>query len=115
MFIWFFETTIQKGLFYFLNFGNPPFFELLCYTGYKFVNLSIIVVIHLVLGYAASYIAFFLTSLMYFVFFFKTMSRFMSGNTLADHINAGGSLNKKSFFLANSLAQVALIWILSVN
>ena len=104
MFLWFFETTIQKGIFYFMNFGNPPFFELLCYTGYKFVNLSIIVIVQLSLGYVASYIAYFLTSLMNFVFFFKTMSRFMTGNTLADHINAGSSLNKTTFFLANSLA-----------
>eukprot|EP00347_Sterkiella_histriomuscorum_P003763 403363043 len=35
MFLWLFETTIQKGCFYFLSFGNPSFFELLCYTGYK--------------------------------------------------------------------------------
>lgn len=113
MFIWLFETTIQKGLFYFLNFGNPSFFELLCYTGYKFVNLSIIIVVQLSLGYIASYVAFFLTSLMYFVFFYKTMSRFFSGNTLADHI--GSSFNKKTFFLVNSIVQVVLIWILSLN
>lgn len=63
----------------------------------------------------ASYIAFFATSLMYFVFFFKTMNRFQSGNTLADHIKDSGSLNKKTFMLVNSIAQVALIWILSLN
>ncbi|CDW81663.1 UNKNOWN [Stylonychia lemnae] len=115
MFLWFFETTIQKGCFYFLGFGNPTFFELLCYTGYKFVNLTIIIMVQSAFGYYASYLAFFLTSIMFFYFFFKTMNRFQSGNTLADHIKESGGFNKKSFLLVNSLAQVALIWILSVN
>jgi len=43
MFIWLFETTIMKGLFTIFNIGHPPFFELLAYTGYKFVVLCIIV------------------------------------------------------------------------
>jgi hypothetical protein len=43
MFIWLFETLIQKGVIYFLGIANPPFFELLAYTGYKFVVLSLLV------------------------------------------------------------------------
>ena len=105
LFIWIFETIIQKGFFYFLNYGSPNFMELLCYTGYKFVNLSIIVIVQLLFGYLASYIAFFLTSIMYFVFFYKTMSRFMTGSTLMEHTSMNlSSMNRKSFFLANSVA-----------
>lgn len=48
MFMWLFETTVLKGGFYFLGLGSntqssPPFFELLSYTGYKFVSLCFVV------------------------------------------------------------------------
>lgn len=115
MFFWFFESLILKGCFYFLGFGNPSFFEILSYTGYKFVNLVLIVIVQLTLGYTASYIAFGLLGLTFCLFFFKTMGRFSSGNTLADHIKDGGSLNKKSFMLICSVLQVFMIWILSTN
>ena len=42
MFLWCLEATILKGLFYFFYMGNPAFFEMMAYTGYKFVVLAII-------------------------------------------------------------------------
>ena len=117
-FFWLFETAIQKGFFYFFNFGNPPFFELLCYTGYKFVILCLIVIVQLIGGYLASYVAFGVLGLVYCLFFFKTLGRFNSGNTLADHISlssGGGNFNKKTFMFINSIAQLFFILVLSYN
>jgi len=47
MFLWVFETLTIKGFFYFLGMNSStastPFFELLSYTGYKFVPLCIVI------------------------------------------------------------------------
>ena len=114
MFIWIFETTLQKAVFYFFNIGNPPFFELLAYTGYKFVVLCLIVVSQLTLGNLASYFVMIFTGAMFSFFFFMTLKRFSSANTLAEHIK-DVSMNRKTFMLANSAMQFLLIWILSLN
>jgi tetrahydromethanopterin S-methyltransferase subunit E len=50
--------------------GNPPFLELLSYTGYKFVVLCVVVLSYLAFGYIASYIALFLVGALFGVFFF---------------------------------------------
>src|SRR5436190_506925 len=101
-------------MFYFMGIANPPFFELLAYTGYKFVVLCIIVVAQMLLGLLASYIAFFVVGALFSLFFFQTLRRFSSANTLAEHIKEV-SMNRKTFMLANSAAQFALIWILNIN
>lgn len=114
MFIWVFEAAIQKGVFYFLNIANPPFLELLAYTGYKFVALCILVLCQMVLGSLASLIALGVIGALYALFFFQTLRRFSSANTLADHIKEV-SMNRKSFMLVNSCVQIALIWLLNFN
>lgn len=43
IFLWIFEALVQKGLFICFGFGNPYFFELVAYTGYKFVVLCLVV------------------------------------------------------------------------
>ena len=42
LFFWLFEALILKGLFIMFNFGSPNFFELVAYTGYKFVVLCLV-------------------------------------------------------------------------
>lgn len=42
MFLWTFEALVLKGLFACFNFGSPNFFELVAYTGYKFVVLCLV-------------------------------------------------------------------------
>lgn len=42
LFIWLFEATVLKGLFIAFNFGSPNYFELVAYTGYKFVILCLV-------------------------------------------------------------------------
>ena len=43
LFIWIFEALMQKGVFYMFGIGEAAFFEMLSYTGYKFVALCMIV------------------------------------------------------------------------
>ena len=85
--LWFvLETSIQKFLFYIMDFGNPTFLELLSYNGYKFVPLSLIVFIYFLLGYMASFITMVVFGLLFCLFYWRTMGRFAQGNTLAEHI-----------------------------
>lgn len=75
MFLWLFETVILKGCFYFLGLGSntqssPPFFELLSYTGYKFVSLCFIVLAQMLFGTLASYAVLFVTGGLFCLFFF---------------------------------------------
>lgn len=89
LFIWMFEAIVQKGMFLCFNFGNPNFFELVAYTGYKFVVLCI-VMLAAVLGGAeygtmASYGVMIVFGLMYCIFFFMTLKRYQTAHTLAEH------------------------------
>lgn len=75
MFLWLLETIVLKGCFYFLGLGSntqatPPFFELLSYTGYKFVPLCFIVLAQYLFGTLISYIVLFVTGGLFCVFFF---------------------------------------------
>jgi hypothetical protein len=54
----------------------------------------------------------FLFGAVFALFFYNTMARFMQSNTLAAHMKEV-SLNKKTFLFGNSLAQIALILLLS--
>jgi len=96
LFIWIFEAVLQKGLFYFLNIGNPSFGELVAYTGYKFVVLCPIAIAEPLVGYYGSYIVLGILGSIFALFFFKTIRRFNTQSTLADHIGEV-SLNRKSF------------------
>ena len=114
LFIWVFEAVIQKGTFVCLNIANPAFLELLAYTGYKFVILCIVVMADGMIGYTASYVAFFMFGALFALFFYQTLRRFSLQNTLADHIK-DVSMNRKTFMLANCALQVLIIWLLSYN
>ena len=103
LFLWIFEAICQKGLFWFFNFGNPTFLELLAFTGYKFVILCPIVTCDMLVGYGASYVLLFILAALFALFFFQTLRRYASANTLADHIKEV-SLNRKTFMLGNSIA-----------
>jgi hypothetical protein len=89
-------------------------FEMLAYSGYKFVGLCLIIVAQMLLGFMVSYIVLIFTGFMFFVFYFHTMKRFASANTLAEHIKEV-SLNKKTFLIANAAVQFLIIWMLSWN
>lgn len=112
MFIWILEAAVQKGLFWFLNFGKPAFLDLLAITGYKFVVLCPVVMTDLLLGYYSSYLSVFIVGPLFALFFYNTISRFSHANTLADHIKEV-SLNKKTFLFGNAAAQIAIILLLS--
>lgn len=114
LFIWLFEAVVQKGTFMCLNIANPAFLELLAYTGYKFVILCIVVMADGMIGYTASYVAFFMFGALFALFFYQTLRRFSLQNTLADHIK-DVSMNRKTFMLANCALQVLIIWLLSYN
>lgn len=74
MFLWVFETLTIKGFFYFLGMNSStastPFFELLSYTGYKFVPLCIVVLAQLLFGTLASYGVLLVTGAFFALFFF---------------------------------------------
>ena len=109
-----FEVIVQIGLFYCLNMGSPSFFDLVAYTGYKFVVLCPIAVAEPLVGYYGSYAVLGLFGFIFALFFFKTLKRFNTNSTLAHYIEEV-SLNKKSFQMMNSGAQILLIWLLSFN
>jgi hypothetical protein len=74
LFIWVLETILLKGCFYFLSLGGgssaPPFLELLCYTGYKFVGLCLIILSQLLFGNLISYVVLLITGGLFALFFF---------------------------------------------
>lgn len=96
LFIWAFEALVLKGLFTCFNFGNPPFFELLCYTGYKFVILCIVMLAHIAGGLMVSYGAMALFGGLFCYFYYCTLRRLQTAHTLAEHTQSHG-LSKKTF------------------
>lgn len=100
------------------NFGNPNFFELVAYTGYKFVVLCLVMLAQVLggaeYGTMVSYGTMVVFGLMYCVFFFMTLRRYQTAHTLAEHAQSH-SLNKKTFQIGNCGVQFALIWLLSYN
>ena len=100
LFVWIFEAIVLKGVFFVLNLGNPPFLDLLSYTGYKFVPLCLSAATDGFFGYGASYIAFFIFGALFALFFYWTFGRFSTTNTLADHMKEV-SMNRRTFILAN--------------
>ena len=98
LFFWVFEACILKGMFLCFNFGSPEFTELLCYTGYKFVILCIVMVAHTLGGLMVSYGVMAVVGLLFCYFYFCTLKRQMTAHTLAEHAKEGThSLNKKTF------------------
>ena len=114
LFIWVFEATILKGCFMMFTNVSPTFLELLSYSGYKFVPLCLIVSAQIILGYMASYCTLLFTGLLFMFFFYKTMSRFGSNKTLAEHIKEV-SLSRQSFLMLTCISQILIIWVLSAN
>ena len=84
LFFWLFETLIVKGCMYFMNIGNLPFFELLAYTGYKFVALCFVVIADGVFGTMGSYVALILFGGLFAWFFHSTINRSISSNALGN-------------------------------
>ena len=94
---------------------SPPFLELLCYTGYKFVCLCFIVIAQLFFGTMISYIVLFVTGGFFALFFFQTLRvHCQNGNTLAEHIREV-SMNRKTLTFVCALGQVFSMWLLSIN
>jgi hypothetical protein len=83
-FLWWFEAVVIKGFFYLLGMGSTPFFELLCYTGYKFIPLCLIISANILGGEMFFWGAEVLFSAMFALFTYKTFRRFSGVNTLAD-------------------------------
>ena len=112
LFFWFFETLVLKGIFYFMNIANLAYLELLCYTGYKFVALCLIALADGIAGSLGSYCALAMVGGLYAWFFFATLRRSISSNTLADHIKQV-SMNKQTVLAVASAAQLFFLWLLS--
>ena len=102
----------MKGCFYFLNIANLAFVELLCYTGYKFLALCFVVLADGLTGSMGSYVALAVFGGLFAWFFFMTMKRSVSSNTLADHIKQV-SMNKQTFLAVACAAEIVIIWLLS--
>jgi hypothetical protein len=96
LFIWFFEALILKGMFACMNFGSHPFFELLCYTGYKFVILCVVMAAHIIGGLMVSYGVMGVFGALFCYFYYCTFRRLQTAHTLAEHTQAHG-VNKKTF------------------
>ena len=97
LFIWIFEVLIQKGMFVMLNLGNPNFFELMAYCGYKFVVLCLVMLAHLY-SLTASYVTMGVFGILFCYFFFCTLRRYQTAHTLADHAReSSNSFNKSTF------------------
>ena len=120
MFIWLIETLVLKGCFSFLGLAgateqSPPFFELLSYTGYKFVSLCMIIIAQMAFGTLASYMVLLVTGGMFALFFHQTVKMHCQvGNTLADHMK-DSSMNRKTMVFICSVGQIFTIWLLSLN
>ena len=70
LFLWVLEASVQKGMFWFFNFGKPAFFELLAFTGYKFVVLCPVVIADIMAGFYASFAVLFIFGALFALFFF---------------------------------------------
>ena len=98
LFLWLFEAMILKGMFMCFNFGSPPFLELVCYTGYKFVVLCFVMLAHLFGGQMACYGTMAIVGALFCYFYYCTLRRLQTSTTLAEHAREGShSLNKKTF------------------
>ena len=120
MFIWLIETLVLKGCFSFLGLAggtdhSPPFFELLSYTGYKFVSLCMIIIAQMAFGTLSSYLVLLVTGGMFAFFFHQTVKMHCQvGNTLADHMK-DSSMNRKTLVFICSVGQIFIIWLLTLN
>ena len=100
MFIWIFESLLQKGVFYFTGSASVSYLDILAYAGYKFLPLCLIMLTELFFGYLPSYGTMGLMWICFSFFFFMTMKRFSHANTLAQHMQEV-SLNRKTFMMIN--------------
>lgn len=82
LFLWLFEAMVLKGMFMCLNFGSPPFLELVCYTGYKFVVLCIVMLAELIGGLMAGYGTMAVVGLLFCYFYYCTLRRLQTSSTL---------------------------------
>jgi hypothetical protein len=76
---------ILKGMFMCFNFGSVPFLELVCYTGYKFVILCIVMISELLGGQMAGYGAMAIAGALFCYFYYCTLRRLQTAQTLAAH------------------------------
>ena len=112
LFFWLFETLLLKGCFYFMNIANLAYLELLAYTGYKYIALCFVVTADGLTGTMGSYVSLMIFGALYAWFFYKTLRRSISSNTLADHIKQV-SMNKQTFLLVACACQLLILWLLS--
>lgn len=75
LFLWIFEATVLKGFFVCLNFGQPSWFDLVAYTGYKFVILVLVMLAHVAGGLMVSYGVMVGSGALFCWFYYCTMRR----------------------------------------
>ena len=109
-----FETLILKGCFWGMNIANLPYMELLAYTGYKFVALCFVVIADGMTGTLGSYATLALNGALFAWFFFKTLKRSITSNTLADHIKQV-SMDKQTFLFVACAGQIFILWLYSLQ
>lgn len=86
LFIWMLEVVVQKGLFYFFQIGDASILDLISFTGYKFVVLCPIAAAELLIGYYGSYCVMLVLAGSFALFFYRTLGRYNTQNTLAAHM-----------------------------
>ena len=96
-----------------MNIANLPYMELLAYTGYKFVALCFVVIADGMTGSLGSYATLALNGALFAWFFFKTLKRSITSNTLADHIKQV-SMDKQTFLFVACAGQVFILWLNSL-
>ena len=80
------EVVVQKGLFYFFQIGDASILDLIAFTGYKFVVLCPIAAAELLIGYYGSYCVMLVLAGSFALFFYRTLGRYNTQNTLAAHM-----------------------------
>ena len=97
-----------------MNIANLAYMELLSYTGYKFVALCFVVIADGLTGTMGSYATLALNGALFAWFFFKTLKRSITSNTLADHIKQV-SMDKQTLLIVVSALQVVILWLYTLQ
>jgi len=111
--LWLLEVGIIKIGFFMLHITNAPFFEVLSYSGYKFIGLVLNEVIAVMFGQLFYYVSLLYTGGMIAIFMIKTLRRFTHHNTMAEHIGTVSSKRQTFLYVCGGM-QILMLWILGL-
>ena len=111
-----FEVAFVKAGFYFLSTASVPLLDVVAFCGYKYVGISLSVLIDFVFGKLAYYAALLLSSVGMAVFIFKSFRAAAPASgaaALGGAPGGGGAANARNYFLlAAGALQLVLFWLL---